>query len=156
VSASAAEPAGETRAVVEERDFPHPPEKLWRALTAQHLIADWLMANDFVPVVGHRFTLTNRPRPDITVVIEGEVLAVEPPRTLTYTWNAYDLESVVTWTLTPIATGTRLRLEQRGFRPNQRAAFKGARAAWHAFFTALEGVLGRGWTKAGEPPRAIP
>ena len=46
----------QTRSVIVERDITHPPEKVWRALTQPHLIAEWLMKNDFIPVVGHRFT----------------------------------------------------------------------------------------------------
>jgi uncharacterized protein YndB with AHSA1/START domain len=73
----------ETRAVVVEREIPHPPEKIWRALTQPHLIAEWLMKNDFKPAVGHRFNL----RGDWGGVLDCEVLAVEPNRTLSYTWN---------------------------------------------------------------------
>ena len=73
----------ETRSVVVERDFPHPSEKLWRALTQPHLIEEWLMKNDFLPVVGHRFNL----RGDWGGVLDCEVLEVEPNRTLSYTWN---------------------------------------------------------------------
>ena len=57
------QPATETRSVVVERQMPHPPEKLWRALTQPHLIAEWLMKNDFQPVIGHRFRLRNDPQP---------------------------------------------------------------------------------------------
>ena len=73
----------ETRSVVVERELPHPPEKLWRALTQPHLIEDWLMKNDFEPVIGHRFNL----RGDWGGVLDCEVLAIEPNRTLSYTWN---------------------------------------------------------------------
>src|SRR6188768_583576 len=111
--------ATETRSVVVEREIPHPPEKIWRALTQPHLIEEWLMKNDFRPVAGHRFNFRRDPRPDVSVVIECEVLEVEPHKTLSYTWDAFGLESVVTWTLTPTGTGTHLRMEQSGFRPDQ-------------------------------------
>ena len=97
----------ETRSVVVEREFPHPPEKLWRALTQPHLIEEWLMKNDFNAAVGHRFNL----RGEWGGVLDCEVLAVEPNRMLSYTWNfvhddaAYNLRSVVTFTLTPTSTG---------------------------------------------------
>lgn len=135
--------SAETRSVVVEREIAHPPEKLWRALTQPHLIEEWLMKNDFKPVVGHQFNL----RGDWGGVLDCEVLAVEPNRSLSYTWNfshedaAYDLRSVVTFTLTPTGTGTHLRMEQSGFRPNQKQAFHGARAGWQQFFTKLEQIL---------------
>jgi uncharacterized protein YndB with AHSA1/START domain len=135
--------SAETRSVVVEREFPHPPEKLWRALTQPHLIEDWLMQNDFQPVVGHRFNLRRNPRPDLNIVIDCQVLVVEPNKTLSYTWAAFDLESVVTWTLTPTSSGTRLRMEQSGFRPGQKQAYGGAKAGWQQFFAKLEQVLAR-------------
>jgi uncharacterized protein YndB with AHSA1/START domain len=133
--------APETRSVVVERDVPFSPERIWRALTQPHLIEAWLMKNDFKPVAGHRFNLRSDPRPDSSIVIDCEVVAVEPNRTLSYTWAAYGLESVVTWTLTPTSRGTRLRMEQSGFRADQQRAFLGASAGWQGFFAALERVL---------------
>ena len=133
----------ETRSVVIERDFAHAPDKIWRALTQPHLIAEWLMKNDFKPVVGHRFNL----RGEWGGVLDCEVLTIEPNKTLSYTWNfahddpTYNLKSVVTFTLTPTGAGTRLRMEQVGFRPNQKQAFGGAKAGWQQFFTKLEQVL---------------
>jgi len=135
----------ETRTVVVEREMPHPPEKLWRALTQPHLMEEWLMKNDFRPSVGHRFNL----RGEWGGVLDCEVLVVEPNRTLAYTWNfahddpAFSLESVVTFTLTPTGAGTRLRMEQAGFRPTQKQAFGGAHAGWKQFFDNLERVLVR-------------
>jgi uncharacterized protein YndB with AHSA1/START domain len=122
--------------------MPHPPEKLWRALTQPHLIAEWLMKNDFTPVVGHRFNL----RGEWGGVLDCEVLVVEPNKELAYTWNhahddpAFSLQSVVTFTLTPTLGGTRLRVEQAGFRPDQRQAFGGANAGWQQMFAKLEQV----------------
>jgi uncharacterized protein YndB with AHSA1/START domain len=132
-----------TRSVVVEREMPHPPEKLWRALTQPHLIAEWLMKNDFQPAVGHRFNL----RGEWGGVLDCEVLAIEPNRSLSYTWDfanedpAYSLKSIVTFTLTPTDTGTLLRVDQTGFRPEQKQAFGGAHAGWKQFFTKLEQVL---------------
>jgi uncharacterized protein YndB with AHSA1/START domain len=134
---------GETRTVTVEREFPHPPERLWRALTQPHLIEEWLMKNDFEPVVGHRFNL----RGEWGGILDCEVLTVEPNRTLSYTWNfahddaAFDLRSIVTFTLTPTNGGTHLRMEQAGFRPGQKQAFGGARAGWAQFLGKLEQVL---------------
>jgi len=131
------------RSVVVEREMAVPPERLWRALTQPHLIEEWLMKSDFRPVEGHSFTFSREPAPGVSVVIDCTVIEVEPQRSLSYTWEAYGLQSVVTWTLTPTATGTHLRMEQSGFGPDQQAAFKGARASWPAFLAALEAVLAR-------------
>jgi uncharacterized protein YndB with AHSA1/START domain len=126
----------ETRSVIIEREIPHPPEKIWRALTQPHLIQEWLMNNDFQPVVNHRFNL----RADWGAV-DCQVLTVEPHKTLSYTWGAYGLESVVTWTLTPTHTGTHLRMEQAGFRPDQQQAYQGAQHGWQRFLANLEQLL---------------
>jgi uncharacterized protein YndB with AHSA1/START domain len=135
----------ETRTVIVEREMPHPPEKVWRALTQQHLIEEWLMKNDFKPVVGHHFNL----RGEWGGVLDCEVLVVEPNRALSYTWNfahddaAYNLKSVVTFTLTPTNAGTHLRMQQSGFSPHQKQAYGGAKAGWQGFFAKLEQVLVR-------------
>ena len=96
------------------------------------------MKNDFQPVVGHSFNL----RADWGAV-DCQVLTVEPNKTLSYTWAAYDLKSVVTWTLTPTSTGTHLRMEQSGFRPDQQQYYQGAKGGWPRFFANLEQVLAR-------------
>jgi uncharacterized protein YndB with AHSA1/START domain len=128
----------ETRSVIVEREMPFPAEKIWRALTQPHLIEEWLMKNDFLPVVNHRFNL----RGDWGAV-DCEVLAIEPNKTLSYTWAAMGLESVVTWTLTPTRSGTNLRMEQAGFRPDQEQAYQGAKFGWQRFFGNLEQVVAR-------------
>jgi uncharacterized protein YndB with AHSA1/START domain len=128
----------ELRSVVVEREILFPPEKIWRALTNPHLIEEWLMKNDFKPVVGHSFNL----RADWGAV-DCQVTAIEPNKTLSYTWDAMGLESVVTWTLTPTSTGTHLRVEQSGFRPDQERAYQGASYGWQRFVGALEQVLAR-------------
>jgi uncharacterized protein YndB with AHSA1/START domain len=130
--------AAETLSVIIEREIPFPPEKIWRALTQPHLIEEWLMKNDFEPVVDHGFNL----RGDWGAVA-CQVLTVEPNKTLSYTWDAMGLESVVTWTLTATNTGTHLRMEQSGFRPDQQPAYRGAKYGWQKFFASLEQVLVR-------------
>lgn len=132
------ETSSETRSVVVEREIAYPPEKIWRALTQPQLIEAWLMKNDFAPVAGHRFDLSAE-----WGTVGCEVLAIEPNRMLSYSWVAQGLDSVVTWTLTPTNTGTRLRMEQTGFRPGQGQAFHGARTGWPRFLTALEQLLAR-------------
>lgn len=139
--------ATETRSVVVEREIPYPPEKIWRALTQPHLIEEWLMKNDFQLTVGHRFNLRTTPYADWNGVIDCEVLAVEPHKTLTYTWDSGDgpmrVTSVVTWTLSPTSTGTHLRMEQSGFRSDQPQNYQGAKYGWQQFFAKLEQVLTR-------------
>ena len=126
------------RTVVVERQFAHPPEKLWRALTQPQLIADWLMQSDFAPVEGHKFRFTAD-----WGGVDCEVTEVEPITVLAYRWAAMGLDSVVTWTLTPRDGGTWLRLEQEGFKPDQEYAYQGARNAWPAYFTAIEIVVAK-------------
>jgi len=129
--------APEIRSVVIEREMPFPAERIWRALTQPHLIAEWLLKSDFAPVVGREFRFTQE-----WGQIDCRVTEVEPERSLAYTWAAFGLESTVTWTLTPVGSGTRLRMEQVGFRRDQEEAFRGARAAWTGYFRRLEGVVG--------------
>ena len=128
----------QSRTVVVERELAHPPEKVWRALTQRPLIEDWLMQNDFAPVAGHTFTLHAT-----WGAVACRVLTVEPNKTLSYTWEAQGLESVVVWTLTAAGAGTHLRMEQSGFQPDQEQAYQGARFGWPRFFTKLEQVLAR-------------
>jgi uncharacterized protein YndB with AHSA1/START domain len=130
--------ASETLSVIIEREMPFPPEKIWRALTQPSLIEEWLMKNDFKPVADHRFKLSAD-----WGAVDCQVLVVEPHKTLSYSWGAYGLESVVTWTLTPTSTGTQLRMEQSGFRPDQQQAYQGAKGGWPRFLAALEKVLAR-------------
>ena len=130
--------AAETLSVTVEREIPYPPEKIWRALTQPHLIEEWLMKNDFKPIVDHRFKLSAD-----WGSVDCEVRSVEPNKKLSYTWAAYGLESVVTWTLSPTSKGTRLRMEQVGFRPDQQQAYQGAKFGWQKFFAALEQVVAR-------------
>jgi len=128
----------ETLSVVVERDVAFPPEKIWRALTQPHLIEEWLMKNDFKPVPDHSFKLSAD-----WGSVDCRVLEVESNKTLSYTWAAYGLESVVVWTLTPTTAGTHLRMEQSGFRPDQQQAYQGAKFGWQKFFDNLVETLAR-------------
>jgi uncharacterized protein YndB with AHSA1/START domain len=128
----------ETLTVTVEREIPFPPEKIWRALTQPHLIEEWLMKSDFKPAMDHRFSF----RADWGSV-DCQVMSIEAGKTLSYTWVAMGLDSVVTWTLTPSGTGTLLRMEQSGFRTDQKQAFHGARFGWQKFLASLEQALAR-------------
>jgi len=130
--------SAETRSIVIEREFPHPPEKIWRALTQPQLIKEWLMKNDFQLLLGQSFEL----RGDWGSVA-CKVLEIEMNRRLTYSWDANGLESVVTWTLAPSGTATNLRMEQSGFRTDQEPFYQGAQVGWPRFLASLEQVLAR-------------
>ena len=133
-------PVTATRSVVIERELPHPPEKVWRALTEGMLIKEWLMDNDFQPVVGHRFNFRSKPVPNWNGVIDCEVLVVETNKKLSYSWGTLGSETVVVWTLVATSGGTLVRVEQSGFRPDQEAAYKGANYGWQKFIGGLERV----------------
>jgi uncharacterized protein YndB with AHSA1/START domain len=132
-----------TRTLVIEREMPHPPEKVWRALTEGALIEEWLMKNDFRPVVGHRFSFRATPVANWNGVIDCEVLVVEPNSRLSYSWGTLGIGTAVTWTLTPAESGTRIRMEQSGFGPDQDANYKGAKYGWNKFIGNLERVMER-------------
>jgi uncharacterized protein YndB with AHSA1/START domain len=135
-----------TNSIVVERAVPHPQEKVWRALTTSELIAEWLMTNDFKPVVGHRSQFRAKPIPGWSGITNCEVLEVDPPRRLVYSWgdgteSDSGLKTVVTWTLTPTATGTLLRMEHSGFRlPEDERGYKGMGGGWPRVLEALERV----------------
>jgi len=132
----------QTRTLVVEREMPHPPEKVWRALTEASLIEAWLMSNDFRPVVGHKFTLRTTPQPNWSGIVDCEVLAVATNSRLSYTWSSMGLKTVVDWTLTPAKGGTLVRMEQSGFRSEEDANYKGASYGWQKFVAGLERVAG--------------
>ena len=136
-------PAETTRTLVIEKVFPHPPEKVWRALTENQLVAQWLMKNDFEPKVGRKFKFQSEPVPNWDGVINCEVLIVEHLKRLSYSWSTLGLDSVVIWTLTPAQGGTHVRMEHSGFGPDQQRAYQGANYGWQKFLGAMEQVLAR-------------
>jgi uncharacterized protein YndB with AHSA1/START domain len=138
--------------IVLECDLPHRPAKVWRALTDPEILSRWLMANDIRAEVGHRFTFKGKSVEDWDGVVHAEVLAVEPRRRLRYTWRGgllgvagggAKLETVVTWTLTAIEGGTRLRLDHDGF-PAASLARSRIGDEWRRLVTTcLNGLLAR-------------
>jgi uncharacterized protein YndB with AHSA1/START domain len=96
--------------------YPHPPGRVWEALTSSEALAAWLMPNDFKPVVGHRFTFRTKPAPGFDGIVRCEVLELDPPRRMAWSWAGGNIDTTVTFTLeeTPGA-GTRLRMHQVGF-----------------------------------------
>ena len=136
-----------TRAVVVERRVPHSLDKVWRALTQSPLLEDWLMANDFEPRVGHRFTFRMPGMPGWNGVTDCEVLSVVPNEELSYTWNASGEEAatgirtVVKWTLEAFDGGVVVRMEQSGFREQDQRNFMGAKYGWERNLGELERVV---------------
>lgn len=130
----------ETHAITVEKVLPYAAEKIWRTLTTGELIARWLMPNDFVASVGHRFTFRTRPMGDWDGIVTCEVRACDPPRLLRYSWKggadsnpAYGsrLNSTVTWTLTPVDGGTHLRMVHDGFVfPGNQSAYDAMSPGW--------------------------
>ena len=134
-------------ALVFERLMPHPPEKIWRALTESRLIEQWLMKNDFVAEVGRRFTVRAQPLEGWSGVTNCEVVEVEAPRRLVYRWgdgteSKSGVKTVVTWTLTPSGNGTIVRLVQSGFRPEDRLAHTRMGGGWPHVLERLEQSAG--------------
>jgi uncharacterized protein YndB with AHSA1/START domain len=111
--------------------YPYPPERVWRALTSSEAIADWLMPNNFQPVIGHRFEMRTKPAPGFDGIVRCEVTIVEPPRCLAYKWTGGGIDTIVTYTLQPMNEGTQLTLVHSGFR-----GLKG----W-----MISRILGSGW-----------
>ena len=127
-----------------EFDLRHPPEKVWRALTAPVLLAEWLLpVTGFEPVPGVAFTFQTQAYPGWDGIVECRMLVVEPGLTLHYTWSVPFLETVVTFTLAPTASGTRLSIVQSGFRPDQKREFGGARYGWTMMGGKLTDLLAR-------------
>lgn len=138
----------ETKSIVVERLMPHPRERIWRALTQPQLVREWLMENDIAPAVGHRFSFRAQPVPGWSGVTRCEVVEADPPRRLAYRWgdgteSDSGLKTLVTWTLTPQAGGTLVRMEHSGFRPEDEAGFRGMGGGWPRIVERLETVAGQ-------------
>jgi uncharacterized protein YndB with AHSA1/START domain len=142
--------AEDTRSIVVERTMPHPPDKVWRALTQPELVSEWLMPTDLEATVGRRFNFRSQPVNGWNGITDCEVLEVSPPSRLVYSWNGHGeqaatgIRSVVTWTLSPApGGGTHLHMEHAGFRPTDEGFYKGASYGWPLMIEALERVAGR-------------
>ena len=121
----------QTESISFEFDLHHPPEKVWRVLTDPALLAEWLLpitAAKFEP--GEAFTFKAQPQPGWDGIVNCRFLEIEAYRKLSYTWVVGDIDTVVTFTLTPTASGTRLSLLQSGFKPEQKQNIAGARYGW--------------------------
>jgi uncharacterized protein YndB with AHSA1/START domain len=127
-----------------EFDLHHVPEKVWRALTDPVLLAEWLL-----PVVdlelerGAAFTFKAQPQPGWDGIVNCRFVEIEAQRKLSWTWVVGDIDTVVTFTLTPTASGTRLSLVQSGFKPDQKRNVAGARYGWRMMGGKLVDLLTR-------------
>ncbi len=140
-----------TRDIVVEGVLPHAPERVWQALTSAELIGRWLMPNDFAAEVGRRFTFRTRPMGDWDGIVHCEVLELVPQRKLVYSWKGGSrdnatygsaLDTVVTWTLTPVAGRTHLRMVHAGFRsPANDSAFDAMRPGWSRILQSIPRVI---------------
>ncbi len=134
----------QTESISFELDLPHPPEKVWRALTDPALLAQWLL-----PAVGLElergaaFTLQAPPQPGWDGIVNCRFVEIEAQRKLSYTWGVGGMDTVVTFAITPTASGTRLSLVQSGFKPDQKQNFNGARYGWKMMGGKLADLLAR-------------
>jgi uncharacterized protein YndB with AHSA1/START domain len=127
-----------------EFDLPHAPEKVWRALTDPVLLTEWLLpVVEFRLEPGAEFTFKTQPYPGWDGIVNGRMLEIEAHRKLSYAWSVPSLDTVVTFTLTPTASGTRLSLVQSGFKPDQKKNFGGARYGWKMMGGKLVDLLAR-------------
>jgi uncharacterized protein YndB with AHSA1/START domain len=115
-------------------------EKAWAALTDSSKLAKWITENDFKPIVGHRFQFRHEPSEYWDGIVDGEVLIVEPPNRLSYSWATGDERHTVTWTLQDLGDGkVNLHLEQTGF--SNVHGLEGARYGWSEWFGKFEQVV---------------
>ncbi|HEX6040194.1 SRPBCC domain-containing protein [Longimicrobium sp.] len=120
--------------------IPHPPSRVWAALTDPAIHARWWAAGDVRPVAGHRFTL------DMGAWGQQacEVIAVEPERLLSYSFAPGTLDTTITWRLEPEGEGTRLSLEHAGFdldSPLGRRAYEGMGGGWPGVMRRMDRAL---------------
>lgn len=119
-----------TASIMHTLSLPHPPERVWAALTDSAALASWLMPNDFMPRLGHHFTFRTNPMPamDFDGICHCEITELDPPRVLAYTWIGGRLNTLVTYRLEQEGDGTRLHFEHSGFDlddPMQQASYRG-------------------------------
>jgi uncharacterized protein YndB with AHSA1/START domain len=134
----------QTDSISFEFDLPHPPEKVWRALTEPKLLAQWLLpvlGGKLELVSGAAFTFKTDPHPGWDGTVNCRLVEIEPQHKLSYSWCVPFLDTVVTFSLTPTASGTRLTLVQSGFKPEQKQNFGGARYGWRMMGGKLEELL---------------
>jgi uncharacterized protein YndB with AHSA1/START domain len=134
----------QTESLSFEFDLHHSAEKVWRALTDPVLLMEWLLpVADLKLEPGAAFKFNAQPQPGWDGIVNCRFLEIEAHRKLSYTWVVGDMDTVVTFTLTPTASGTRLSLVQSGFRPDQKQNLGGARHGWKLMGGKLVDLLAR-------------
>jgi uncharacterized protein YndB with AHSA1/START domain len=134
----------QTGSIAFEFDLHHSPEKVWRALTDPALLTEWLLpVFEFKLEPGAAFLFKTQPYPGWDGTVNCEILEIEAQRKLSYTWTVPFLDTVVTFTLTPTASGTRLSLVQSGFTADQKRESGGARYGWNLMGGKLVELLAR-------------
>lgn len=134
----------QTDTITFELELTHPPEKVWRALTEPALLGEWLLpAFNLKLEPGAEFTLKTQAFPGWDGTVNCRFEKIQAARELRYTWRAMEIDTVVTFTLTPIPAGTRLVMVQSGFKPEQKQNFGGARYGWNLMGNKLVELLGR-------------
>lgn len=134
----------QTDTITFEVDLRHAPEKVWRALTEPDLVAKWLLPTiGFELTPGAAFTLKTQPYPGWDGTVDCTMLAIEPAKKLSYAWvvGGMGLDTVLTFSLAPTPSGTRLSIEQSGFKPEQKQNFGGARYGWTMMGKKLVALL---------------
>lgn len=117
-----------------EKTYPHPPEKIWKLISDSQILSEWLMPNDLLPIVGHKFTFKTKPGPGFDGIVYCEILEAIPNEKLAYSWTGGPIKnSRVSWTLTALKGETHLLFEHTGF--------EGLAPV------AISFLLGRGWKK---------
>ena len=134
----------QTESISFEFDLAHAPEKVWRALTDPKLLTEWLLpVVDLQLAPGAEFTFRTQPHPGWDGTVSCRFVEIEPQRKLVYAWDVPFLQTVVTFTLTPTTSGTRLSLVQSGFTPEQKRESGGARYGWKMMGGKLADLLAR-------------
>lgn len=130
-----------------EFELKHPPAKVWRALTEPELLAEWLLpALELKLEKGASFKFKTQPYPGWDGTVNCQFIEIEPQRKLSYKWvvgGDLEIDTVVTFTLSPTPAGTRLTLVQSGFKPENKQAFGGQRYGWSMMGDKLIDLLGR-------------
>jgi uncharacterized protein YndB with AHSA1/START domain len=137
-------PRGQVESISFDFDLPHPPQKVWRALTDPELLTEWLLpVIDFKLEPGAAFTLKTQAYPGWDGTVNCRVLEIEPHHKISYSWSVPFLDTVVAFTLTPTESGTRLSLVQSGFKPDQKQESGGSRYGWKVMGERLIDLLER-------------
>ena len=126
------------------------PEKVWEALTSAELSRKYFFGNavEIELKVGGKYIVR---QPDGALHISGEVLACEPPRKLTFTFNV-DWPALieklgptlVSYDIEPAGDAVRLTMTESHDRPLSDDILSGGREGWPAILSSLKSLLETG------------